>query len=36
MLLKRVQVVGIQNFVVIYEEQVFAHIQNHTKHDFET
>jgi hypothetical protein len=25
--------VGIQNFEVIYEEQVMAHIQNHTKHD---
>jgi hypothetical protein len=28
-------VVGIQNFEVIYEEQVMAHNQNHTKHDFE-
>jgi hypothetical protein len=28
--------VGIQNFEVIYQEQVLAHIQNHTKHDFET
>jgi hypothetical protein len=28
--------VGIQNFEVIYEEQVMAHIQNHTKHVFET
>jgi hypothetical protein len=28
--------VGIQNFEVIYEEQVTANIQNHTKHDFET
>jgi hypothetical protein len=36
MLIKRVQDVGIQNFEVIYEEQVMAHIQNHTKHDFET
>jgi hypothetical protein len=27
---------GIQKFEVIYEEQVMAHIQNHTKHDFET
>jgi hypothetical protein len=27
---------GIQNFEVIYEEQVMAHIQNHKKHDFET
>jgi hypothetical protein len=36
MLVKRVQDVGIQNFEVIYEEEVFAHIQNHTKHDFET
>jgi hypothetical protein len=31
-----IQDVGIQNFEVIYEEQVMAHIQNHTKHDFET
>jgi hypothetical protein len=29
MLIKRVQDVGIQNFEVIYEEQVMAHIQNH-------
>jgi hypothetical protein len=29
------QDVGIQNFEVIYEGQVMAHIQNHTKHDFE-
>jgi hypothetical protein len=36
MLIKRVQDVGIQNFEVIYEEQVIAHIRNHTKHDFET
>jgi hypothetical protein len=30
------QYVGIQNFEVIYKELVMAHIQNHTKHDFET
>jgi hypothetical protein len=30
------QDVGIQNFEVIYEEQIMAPIQNHTKHDFET
>jgi hypothetical protein len=36
MLRKRVQDVGIQNFEVIYEEQVMAHFQNHTKLDFET
>jgi hypothetical protein len=30
------QDVGIKNFEVIYEEQMMAHIQNHTKHDFET
>jgi hypothetical protein len=30
------QDVGIQNFEVIYEEQVMAHIQNHRKQDFET
>jgi hypothetical protein len=35
-LIKRVQNVGIQNFDVIYEEQMMAHIQNHTKQDFET
>jgi hypothetical protein len=29
MLIKRIQDVGIQNFEVIYEEQVMAHIQNH-------
>jgi hypothetical protein len=28
--------VWIKNFEVIYEEQVMAHIQNHTKHDFES
>jgi hypothetical protein len=28
--------VGIKNFEVIYEEQVMAHILNHTKHEFET
>jgi hypothetical protein len=33
---KRVQDVGIQNFEVIYEEKVMDHIQNNTKHDFET
>jgi hypothetical protein len=27
---------GIQNFEVIYEEKVMAHIQNHTNQDFET
>jgi hypothetical protein len=31
MRIKRVQDVGIQYFEVIYEEQVMAHIQNHTK-----
>jgi hypothetical protein len=36
MLIKRVQEVGIQNFEVIYEENVMAHIQKHTKHDFGT
>jgi hypothetical protein len=36
MLVKRVQDVGIQNFEVIYEEQMMAQIQNHTKLDFET
>jgi hypothetical protein len=36
MLIKRVQNVGIQNFKVIYEEQVMALIQNHKKHDFDT
>jgi hypothetical protein len=36
MLGKRVQDVGIQNFEVIYEEQVMNHLQNHRKHDFET
>jgi hypothetical protein len=36
MLRKRVQDVGIQNFEVIYDEQVMAHIQNLTKHDIET
>jgi hypothetical protein len=36
MVIKRVQVVGIQTFEVIYEEQVMAHIWNYTKHDFET
>jgi hypothetical protein len=30
------QDIGIQNFEVIYEEQMMAHIQSHTKHDFET
>jgi hypothetical protein len=30
------QDVGIQNFQVIYEEQMMAHIQNHKNHDFET
>jgi hypothetical protein len=35
MLRKRVQEDGIQNFEVIYEEQVMAPIQNHTKQDFE-
>jgi hypothetical protein len=34
MLIKRVKDVGIQNFEVIYVEQVMIHIQNHTKHDF--
>jgi hypothetical protein len=29
MLIKRFQDVGIQNFEVIYEEQVMAHNQNH-------
>jgi hypothetical protein len=29
------QDVEIQNFEVIYEEQMMAHIQNHTEHDFE-
>jgi hypothetical protein len=29
------QDVGIQNYEVIYEEQVMAHIQNQTKHEFE-
>jgi hypothetical protein len=33
---KSVQDVGIQNFEVIYEEQVVAHILYHKKHDFET
>jgi hypothetical protein len=28
--------VGIQNFEVIYEDKVMAHIQNQTKHDIET
>jgi hypothetical protein len=28
--------VGIQNFVVINEEQVIAHIQKYTKYIFET
>jgi hypothetical protein len=28
--------VGFQNFDIIYEEQLVAHIQNHTKHDFDT
>jgi hypothetical protein len=28
--------VGIQNFEVFYKEQVMAHIQNLTKHEFET
>jgi hypothetical protein len=28
--------VGIKNFEVIYEEQVMAHMQYNTKHDFET
>jgi hypothetical protein len=27
------QDVGIKNFEVIYEEQMMAHIQNHTHHD---
>jgi hypothetical protein len=36
MLIKRVQDVGIQNYEVIYEEQLMAHIQNQKKHDFET
>jgi hypothetical protein len=27
---------GIQNFEVIYKEQVMAHIQNNSKHDFES
>jgi hypothetical protein len=36
MLVKRFQDVGIQNYEVIYEEQVMAHFQNNTKHDFET
>jgi hypothetical protein len=36
MLIKRVQDVGIQNLKVIYEEQVMALIQHHTKHDLET
>jgi hypothetical protein len=27
--------VGIQYFEVIYEEQVMAHIQNNTKHNFQ-
>jgi hypothetical protein len=36
MLIKLVQDVAIQNFEVINEEQVMAHIQNHTKRDFET
>jgi hypothetical protein len=27
---------GVQNFEVIYEEGVRAHIQNQTKHDIET
>jgi hypothetical protein len=36
MLIKRVQDIGIQYIEVIYKEQVMAHIQNHTKHDFET
>jgi hypothetical protein len=31
-----IQDVGIQNMKVIYEEQVMAHIQNHTKLDFKT
>jgi tRNA G37 N-methylase Trm5 len=30
------QDVRIRNFEVIYEERMMAHIQNHTKHDFET
>jgi hypothetical protein len=36
MLIKRVKDVGIQNFMVLYEEQVMAHIQDNTKQDFET
>jgi hypothetical protein len=36
MLIKSVQEVGIQNFEVIYEEPLMAHIQNHTKQDIET
>jgi hypothetical protein len=36
MLIQRVQDVGIQKLEVMYEEQVMAHIQNHTKQDFET
>jgi hypothetical protein len=36
MIIKGVQHVGIQNIEVIYEEQVMAHMQNHTKHDFES
>jgi hypothetical protein len=28
--------IGIQNFDLIYEEKVMDHMQNHTKHDFET
>jgi hypothetical protein len=31
-----IQDVGIQNFEVIYEEQVMDHIQKNTKHDLET
>jgi hypothetical protein len=30
------QDVGIPNFEVLYEEQMMAPIQNHTKHDIET
>jgi hypothetical protein len=36
MLRKRVHDVGIQNFEVIYEEEVLAHIQNNKKYDFGT
>jgi hypothetical protein len=36
MLKKRVQDVVIQNFKILYEEQVMTHIQNHTQDNLES